>query len=282
MRSDAVSKRLAEPELQASPGSTAAPASDSTRTFRDFWNFYATIYDQKKAAFDAYLRPRNVRILERCFPPGLDLLDLGCGTGTEAEILRRHGCTVTLVDLSFEMLRRARVRVPGAPLVNLAAEDIGCLRKRFGGAYASFGVFNCLRQPERFAAGLAEVLEPGARFVASVVNRLYWGDVLLWALGKTNFLRHRLRGGGRIVVDGKEHEATARFYSVSDVRRLMPDFELERCFALPVILPPTYLRPHEKLSPRVFRSLVALEDRLWDKPGFNRLGEQSVLILRRR
>jgi len=265
------------------PMRTAANACDSTQTFRGFWDYYATIYDQKKASFDAYLRPRNVAVLTRTFPAGLDLVDIGSGTGTEAEILRRHGCTVTLLDLSFEMLRRARLRVANAPLVNMAAEDIGCLRKRFDGAYASFGVFNCIREPARFAAGLADVLQPGARFVASVVNRLYWGDILLWALGKTNFLRHRLRGGGRIVVDGREHDATARFYSVATVRRLMrPGFELERCFALPVILPPSYVHPHEKLSPRFFRALRALEDRAWDKPGFDRLGEQSIVILRRR
>ncbi|HZY70420.1 MAG TPA: class I SAM-dependent methyltransferase [Thermoplasmata archaeon] len=66
---------------------------------------------------------------------GHDWLDVACGTGRHLSFLRRH-YSVAGVDLSREMLRAARRRLPG---VRLVAGDMRNFRLK-----ASFDVVSCL------------------------------------------------------------------------------------------------------------------------------------------
>lgn len=50
-------------------------------------------------------------------PPPARIADLGCGTGTLARLLADEGYTVDGLDLSPEMVRRARQKVPEARFV---------------------------------------------------------------------------------------------------------------------------------------------------------------------
>ncbi|HEX6946030.1 MAG TPA: class I SAM-dependent methyltransferase [Acidimicrobiia bacterium] len=55
---------------------------------------------------------------------GDSLLDLGCGLGQVLEMAAERGATVSGVDPSPSMVRRARQRVPGARIELGSAEDI--------------------------------------------------------------------------------------------------------------------------------------------------------------
>ncbi len=260
------------------------PANRSQlRVNKKFWENYASIYDEKKASFDRYLRKRNVGILQEVFKPGNRLLDIGCGTGTEASLMTAYGCELVVTDLSYGMVKATSERLNGAAMVvNAPAEHIDCFKIRFDGAYASFGVVNCITDPKRFVANLSGVLRPGAYFVASVINRWYWGDFLLSALRVPNYLKKRLKGWGHIVLNGVESTATARFYSIGELGKLVsPYFTVEKYFALPVILPPPYLNPKERLSKRVFDTMEAVEGMVYDKFPFRMLGDQTVVVFKR-
>ena len=104
-------------------------------------------------------------------PPGLRLLDVGCGPGDGTIALARHlgaGCEVVGVDLAEPMIRRAEARLARAPR-EVAA------RVRFEWADASTlaigdRVFDLalghsfiylVREPQRVLAELARVLRPG-------------------------------------------------------------------------------------------------------------------------
>jgi SAM-dependent methyltransferase len=59
--------------------------------------------------------------------PGQRVVDLGTGTGILARGFAAAGCTVTGLDISPELLERARLREPGAPITYQVApaEDTG-------------------------------------------------------------------------------------------------------------------------------------------------------------
>ena len=70
------------------------------------------------AVFDGHLRREYARTLERItLPPGLEVLDLGTGTGNLAAALSARGHHVTGVDFSERSLARARRSCPGTRLV---------------------------------------------------------------------------------------------------------------------------------------------------------------------
>lgn len=124
----------------------------------------------------------------------------------------KHGCKVILTDVSFEMLKVARTKVgSNAQLINLPAEYIDSFKTKFDGAYSSFGVLNCITDVSSFFQKLHSILKPGSLFVASFINRWYWGDFIFFPLGITNYLKKRLKGWGYITLDGKEYNVIARF-----------------------------------------------------------------------
>jgi ubiquinone/menaquinone biosynthesis C-methylase UbiE len=257
---------------------------DELKINESFWDFYAEIYDEKKADFDKYLRGRSIKTLQTFFKPGQNLIEIGCGTGTESIEMIKYGCKLTLTDLSFQMLKRAYEKIGDkARYVNLPAEYIDSFKIQFDGAYSSFGVLNCVTDIGEFFKKLHTILKPNAYFIASIINRWYWGDFLFFALGITNYLKKRLKGWGYISVDGKEYNAKANFYSVFKIKKMAnPYFKLEKCIAFPFLLPPPYLKPKDRLPEKVFKILDKIENALNGLFPFKYFGEQTIFIFRRR
>src|SRR5690242_10676180 len=77
------------------------------------------------------MRARSLAVLDATFPEGARLLDVGCGTGTEAIWLARRGRHITAIDPSPQMLdvlnARARAANLDIPTHLLLARDIGSL-----------------------------------------------------------------------------------------------------------------------------------------------------------
>jgi ubiquinone/menaquinone biosynthesis C-methylase UbiE len=89
-----------------------------TRAGYDRW---AAVYDADPNPLVALEEPLvAVQLGDVC---GLDVLDLGCGTGRHSLPLAAAGANVTAVDFSAEMLARARAK-PGAERVEFRAHDL--------------------------------------------------------------------------------------------------------------------------------------------------------------
>jgi SAM-dependent methyltransferase len=100
--------------------------------------------------------------LEELIPAGKGLaLDLGCGTGLHADVVRRRGYAVCGVDVSADQLRLAGSRMP------VLRADGGALPVRNGAARLVVSVLTHT-DVEDFSSLVAEavrVLEPGGCFV---------------------------------------------------------------------------------------------------------------------
>jgi SAM-dependent methyltransferase len=107
--------------------------------------------------------------------PGMQVLELNCGTGTDAVHLARNGHRVMATDISEEMLRVARekarqygvedrithLRLGFNDLEHLTTPPVDLVLSNFGG-------FNCIDAEDlkRSAAHIAQLLKPGGRFIA--------------------------------------------------------------------------------------------------------------------
>jgi ubiquinone/menaquinone biosynthesis C-methylase UbiE len=104
---------------QARQTESAAPDVLPTREGYDQW---AAVYDTDGNPLVALEEPRVDALLGDV--RGLDVLDIGCGTGRHALRLAAHGARVHAIDFSAEMLARARSK-PGANAITFAVHDLG-------------------------------------------------------------------------------------------------------------------------------------------------------------
>jgi SAM-dependent methyltransferase len=104
-------------------------------------------------------------------PPGR-ALELGCGTGTNATYLARHGWDVVAVDLIEDAARQAREKVDAAGLaVRVLCGDATRLDElAAAGPYDLFFDLSCYcgippHRRDDYAAGLTRRAAPGARLL---------------------------------------------------------------------------------------------------------------------
>jgi ubiquinone/menaquinone biosynthesis C-methylase UbiE len=103
--------------------------------------------------------------------PGKKVLELGCGTGVFLEKVAACGADIVGIDLSDELLARARTRLAGARNVTLDqgnAEDLPYPDGTFDAAYGS-SILHHLDLAAALAA-VHRVLKPGGRIVFAEPN----------------------------------------------------------------------------------------------------------------
>ena len=115
-----------------------------------------------------------IRVIEEGGLPGVTVLELGCGTGTNAiELARRH-YRVTAVDLVEEAIQRARRKAREAGItVDFRQGDV--IRMDLGGPYdclVDLGLYHGIRNRELpgFLSTLKRVSRPGTRWLSLAGN----------------------------------------------------------------------------------------------------------------
>ncbi|MBW4699897.1 MAG: class I SAM-dependent methyltransferase [Aphanocapsa lilacina HA4352-LM1] len=259
--------------------------------------------DPKEAAFDSLsvkyderyaltavgcLQRRQVwERIAGLFPPGGRILELGCGTGLDAEYLAGLGMRVLATDIAPAMAavaaRRCR-ELPAVAVRVLAAEQIGTLEDTFDGVFSNFAALNCVLDLNAFAAALAARLRPGGAAALVLFGRLCWWEMAGYGLrGRWSEATRRLRPGVVRASIGSGREVAVRYYSPTQVRRAFsPWFCLEARAAVGCAVPPTYFDGFVRARPR----LLALGQRVDRAVGglwpFNQCGDHTLYVLRRR
>lgn len=264
-------------------------------------NYYETvgeIFDSASATYDrdeagnfirVMMRAVSLRVLKATFRPGQRILEIGCGTGTEAVELAKVGIMVVATDISHQMISRVKERARAHDLTGrirvhqLAAHDIARVQTDYGlngfdGVYSSFGALNCELDLGEFAASLAGLLKTRSRFVCSIINRLCWFDLVLNALlFKRNPRLDRyptLNVGDRLLA--------TKFYSPAEFANMLrPFFIFERVRGLPAILPPPHFDRHVMIFRSTVRNLMPLEWRLGGVFPFNQFGDHFLATFRK-
>jgi len=111
--------------------------------------------------------------LDRMLPDldGARVLDAGCGAGVYAEVLDERGADVVGVDVSDEMLREARARVPDATFVEAdLSQSLDVLEPASVDVVLCQHVFSHLPDLTTPLAEFARVLVDGGHLVVSTHN----------------------------------------------------------------------------------------------------------------
>jgi len=117
----------------------------------------------------AYHR-RLERVYRFLVPPGLKVLEVGCGTG---DLLAALKPSVGVgVDFSGEMVRRAAARHPGLRFLEADAHDVSLLNETFDVVVLS-DLINDAWDVQRLLAAIVPLTHPRTRIVVNFYNRLW-------------------------------------------------------------------------------------------------------------
>jgi len=250
------------------------------------------LYDQSLGIhpFDRDLRAVVQKTLEDCFPPGSHVIDLGCGTATDAVMLAERGVRVTAVDSSSGMLACARRKVEAQhleqsiSLINQNIEKIDSLGGTvYDGAYSNFGVLNCIPDLQAAMARIAVLIAPGSLVVFSVLNR-----VCLWEIGGF-LIRGKIGRAFRRVSLGEVSAQIGRaslpvwYYTPTEFEKILsPWFRTRDVYGLSILSPTLNSKQFASSHPVATGRLQRLDHRIRRVYPFHSLGDHFVMVAERK
>ncbi len=260
----------------------------------------AVAFDTIASSFDARFgawtsvaaQRRAVRsALQRQFPVGGNILEIGGGTGEDATYLAERGYSVFLTDPSPMMVSLAREKLmPHGSVAEVAAgeemEDFAEIylsagRPLFDGAFSNFAPLNCVTDLRPVARGLSRLLRPGAFAMLVVFGTCCPGEMIVEMLrGRPQQMLRRFKRGA-LPARLAKREFHVVYHGCRAISTAFgPWFSLERRLGIGIAVPPSAAEPWISSHSRL---LAAMEtaDRLL---GYTTpmLGDHVMYQLRRR
>jgi SAM-dependent methyltransferase len=229
------------------------------------------------------------RKAQSVFRAGERVLELNCGTGTDALFLASLGVAVTACDASPRMIEQAqRQKAAEAPC---AAVDFRVLPTErldelssdlsFDGAFSNFSGLNCIPDLAKTFRLLADRLRPGAQILICLSTRFCIWEILHY-LGKRQFHKacRRCRGAAEATIGGNSFPVY--YPTLRSLRRsLRPMFRLSSITGIGITVPPSYLESWANNHPAGLRLCEAVDRLLCEWPGIRVLGDHMLLKLER-
>lgn len=242
---------------------------------------------------NVWIRRRSLEILFDLLAPDDELLEIGAGTGAETVLVARRVSRVVAADLSPSMVELLGKKAEAKGLrgkivpVRMAAGDIGNVKQMLDGgtvrvAYSFNGALNCEPRLDEFVGALDSVVAQGGYFVCSIRNTLCLSEMLTYA-GMLQFKKMSRRKRQPIMISVGGMEIPSTYYGASEfIEHFRTRFEVLKVVALPVMLPPAYLNDYYVRVRPVARFIERLDRALSDKFPFNRLGDQTLFVFRKK
>ena len=224
------------------------------------------------------------------FRAGDRVLDLNCGTGTDAVFLAQHGIAVTAVDLSPSMIDCTRKKCSAPGLAGLVTANVGSFEDpaifspaSFEGIVSMFGGLNCTPDLRNITEHAYRSLKSGGVLIACVMNKVSLWEISSF-LARGNFRRafRRFRSGAVHVPLGAG-SVPVWYYSPRTFREQIEErFHIESVYGLNIVSPPPnsgcFLTKHSRLT----TWLLELDEHLRRVSPFNSLGDHFVIEARRK
>lgn len=248
----------------------------------------AASYDQTftDTPIGRWLRTRTQARLAAHFKAGDRVLELGCGTGSDALFLAQRGVIVTATDASETMLAVARAKIGTDLPVIFAHLDLNALSPAvfcdnlYDGAFASFGPINAVADLSALAAWLATRVR-----AASLICLGVMGPLCLWEIGwhtlHGDFRTAKRRLSGQAQFTPPNSPAMTVYYpSIRALTRAFaPWFVRSHVESLGLFLPPSDVYSAIERCPRLLRLLTALETHLAGVPLLARFADHYWIEL---
>jgi SAM-dependent methyltransferase len=220
----------------------------------------------------------------------LNVLEINCGTGEDANWLFKQSAHVTATDISVGMIKvaiaKAEKNKATIDFHVMKAQDINKLSNpNFELIFSNFGGLNCLNSNELVEFKLA-CIEKQSRTnkIALVImgTNCLWERLFFWIKkDKVKFNRRRLKQGVDTVIDSVSFKTF--YYSPTDIQELFED-QYKSILVKPIglFVPPSYLEPYVKKRIQILNIFIFL-DKLFSRFSFFvNMSDHYMIILEKK
>lgn len=249
---------------------------------------YAAAYD---ASFDSNaitqrLRRKIYGIVEELVPRSGSILDINCGTGTDACYFASRGYKVTGIDISPKMIEQAKAKGSAMKNVRFRTASFQSSSPTVEGKYdlilSNFGGLNCVRTLDIVANRIAQLTNPNGRVVAVLMPPFCaWEALAGLARFDLRFAFRRLKKHS--MASGFAGESFQMFYhSLSGVQAAFaPHFTMKHIEGMWVFSPPPQATNFVRRFPRLSVALSHLDEVVSTLPWFRSIGDHYVVTLQK-
>ena len=255
----------------------------------------AEAYNRNADKYDEFIEnnPNLMRMRQKVYahvtallPQGSRILDLACGTGTDAFWFAQHTYTVHGIDISDGMLQRAREKAKQLGLESRAAfehlsyTELGKLEKnKFDCTFSNFGGLNCVSDLKLVADEVRPLLKPNAHVIWALMPPFCLWESAMLLRGRVRLATRRYSGKSTVHKEGLDYPVY--YYTPKQVAQAWgKDFQLESVRALSVITPPATNKDFAIKRPRAFEFLSKLDDAFESRYPFKYWGDFTIVTLR--
>lgn len=275
--------RIPHPESSLeSRGINSAPvSSDAASLPKTYWDTAAEIYEQgfTETLLGKLWRDSVWKEIDACFVPGQRVLELACGSGTDALHLTGRGVSVVACDISSQMIAIARHHAANSGVASLVdfhvlpTEQLSELKIEglFDGALSNFSGLNWVKDLSPVRRELANRLKPGARAYLCMLGRFAPWE-MLWFLAHREWKKafQRLHCDSIRSANGEfELQLPSRSRIVAS---FAPDFRLRSWKGIGIAVPPSYMDRWCSNYPGVMKCLAWVDRTISRAPVFRNWG----------
>lgn len=274
-------------ESVVSPTETGANSAQVAEAF----DAVAEIYDYsfESSPVIQRLRRKLYDTIDRVISAGSSVLDINCGTGTDALFLANHGYNVMGIDISPKMIEQARDKVTSEKRQNVQFK-LSSFEHVAEGPHecydlvlSNFGGLNCTNDLGKVAEQLAHVTKDGGYFVGVVMPPFsIWETVAGLIHGNFYYAVRRLRRN--VSATGFSDRTFSVFYHSPRelASAFRPWFSVEKVCGLSILSPPPNARSFIEKHPRLTTLLERLDGIVESFPLGRSMGDHFMIILRKR
>ncbi len=282
-----------------------------TETLIDFseWkekgaNYYQSVeeaFDSASEEYDytishnhinSWIRKRSISELVKFTKPSDVLLEIGCGTGTEAIQISKRVTGIVAIDISEKMLhilnkkvlaKRLDRKIVGirAKASEISAVESALPKGKIRVAYSFNGALNCEPELHKVPEQLSRIMDENGYFICSIRNRFCLPESLSHSL-VFQFDKVNTRKNQPTMVSVGGIDIPSYYYSPETFSQFFrPYFRVRKMIGLPAFLPPAYLNDYYLRTGIIRPFLEKLELVLGGRFPFNRLGDQTLFVFQK-
>jgi ubiquinone/menaquinone biosynthesis C-methylase UbiE len=241
---------------------------------------------------NSWIRKRSLNELHRVTKTSDVLLEIGCGTGSEAIQTSKRVKGIVATDISEKMLDLLKRKVKAKRLerkilaARARASEISTVKELLPEgsvrvAYSFNGALNCEPDILKVPGELSKVVKEHGYFLCSIRNTFCLPEALSHFLA-LQFDKTATRKDQPTMVSVGGVDIPSCYYSSSRFANIFrPHFQVRKVIGLPAFLPPAYLSDYYLRTGKAGLILEKLESVLGDRFPFNRLGDQTLFVFQR-